>query len=279
MGGSTMSATAGADYSYLRELVLHHSQNVLEHSHDHLFESRLAGLLHRHGLSRLDELVNLLRVGDRPELERAVAETMTINETSFFRDVRSFDLLRTEILPKVIEVRRTTRRLRLWSAASSSGQEAYSLAILIRENFPRLASWNIRIEGTDICAEVVKRARQGRYHRIEMNRGLQARLLVRYFDHVGDDWTVKPEIADICHFRQANLFAKLPFEERFDIIFLRNVMIYLSLETRRTLLSLMHQLIVPEGYLFLGSAEQPPDRSLWTTVLSGGTCHYRPRQL
>jgi chemotaxis protein methyltransferase CheR len=273
-----MNAPASADYAYLRELVFQHSQNVLEPSNDHLFQSRLVGLLHRHGMSRLDELVHLLRAANSPELERAVADAMTINETSFFRDVRSFDLLRTEVLPKMIENRRAIKRLRFWSAASSTGQEAHSLAILVREHFQQLSGWNIRIEGTDICAEVVQRARQGRYGRIEMNRGLPARLLVRYFDHLGEDWTIKPEIADLCRFRQANLCAQLPFQERFDVILLRNVMLYLSLETRRTLLSKVHRLLAPDGYLLLGSAEQPPDRSLWTTVLSGGTCHYRPRQ-
>ena len=273
-----MNAPEAADYTYLRELVFQHSQNVLDPSHNHLFQSRLVGLLHRHGMSQLDELVHHLRFTKSPALERAVAEAMTINETSFFRDSRSFDLLRTEVIPKLIDVRRTTRRLRLWSAASSTGQEAYSLAILFREYFPQLSGWRLRIEGTDICAEVVRRASQGRYHRIEMNRGLPARLLVSYFNHVGEDWIIKPELAELCHFRQANLCEPLPFQERFDIILLRNVMLYLSLETRRTLLTSLHRLIAPDGYLFLGSAEQPPDRSLWTAVLSGGTCHYRPRQ-
>jgi chemotaxis protein methyltransferase CheR len=273
-----MTSTVGVDFTYLREIVFQHSQNVLEPSHDHLFQSRLVGLLHRHGMSRLDELVHLLRFAKSPELERAVAEAMTINETSFFRDSRSFDLLRTEVIPKLVDARRATRRLRLWSAASSTGQEAYSLAILIREHFPQLTGWSLRIEGTDICAEVVQRARQGRYHRIEMNRGLPARMLVRYFNHVGEEWFIKTEIAELCNFRQANLCAPLPFQERFDLIFLRNVMLYLSLETRRSLLTAVHRLLAPDGYLFLGSAEQPPDQSLWTAVLSGGTCHYRPRQ-
>ena len=273
-----MTSTVGVDFTYLREIVFQHSQNVLEPSHDHLFQSRLVGLLHRHGMSRLDELVHLLRFAKSPELERAVAEAMTVNETSFFRDSRSFDLLRTEVIPKLVDARRATRRLRLWSAASSTGQEAYSLAILIREHFPQLTGWSLRIEGTDICAEVVQRARQGRYHRIEMNRGLPARMLVRYFNHVGEEWFIKTEIAELCNFRQANLCAPLPFQERFDLIFLRNVMLYLSLETRRSLLTAVHRLLAPDGYLFLGSAEQPPDQSLWTAVLSGGTCHYRPRQ-
>ena len=207
---------------------------------------------------------------------------MTINETSFFRDSRPFELLRTELLPKLIEARRHARALRFWSAACSTGQEAYSLAMLMREHFPMLVGWNIRIEGTDICGEVVERAQAGRYHRIEINRGLPARFVVRYFDHVGEDWIVKPEVRKLCNFRQANLCApSLPFnraDDRFDVIFLRNVMLYFSQETRKTLLAGIHRLLAPDGILFLGSSEQPADPSIWTPVLAGGTCHFRPRQ-
>jgi chemotaxis protein methyltransferase CheR len=152
----------------------------------------------------------------------------------------------------------------------------------MREHFPALTGWNIRIEGTDICSEVVERARAGCYHRIEMNRGLPARFVVRYFDHVGENWTVKPEIRAMCNFRQANLCSPLsPFnriEDRFDVIFLRNVMLYFSQETRKTLLAGIHRALAPDGILFLGASEQPSDPSLWTSMLDGGTCHFRPRQ-
>ncbi len=207
---------------------------------------------------------------------------MTINETSFFRDCRPFDLLRTELFPQLIEARRRTRALRIWSAACATGQEAYSLAMLLLEHFPLLTAWNIVIEGTDINSEVIERAQAGRYHRIEINRGLPARLVVRYFDHIGEDWIVKPEVRKLCHFRQANLCGpSLPFArstDRFDLIFLRNVMLYFSQQTRRTLLAGIHRLLPPDGILFLGASEQPADMSLWTPVLEGGTSYYRPRQ-
>jgi chemotaxis protein methyltransferase CheR len=190
-------------------------------------------------------------------------------------------LLRTQLLPKLIEQRRTARSLRFWSAACSAGQEAYSLSMLIHEHFPLLSGWKVRFEGTDICAEVVERAQAGCYHRIEINRGLPARFVVRYFDHIGEDWTVKPEIRKMCNFRQANLCASpLPFnraDDRFDVIFLRNVMLYFSQETRKTLLAGIHRVLAPDGILFLGSSEQPADLSLWTPVLEGGTCYFRPR--
>ncbi len=141
-----------------------------------------------------------------------------------------------------------------------------------------LASWNMRIEGTDISHEVVGRAQQGMYPRIEINRGLPAGHVVRYFDHVGEDWIVRLEIRQLCNFRQANLCQPpLPFQDRFDVIFLCNVMLYFSQETRRALLSGIHRLLAADGILFLGSAEQPADPSIWNAVLAGGTCYVRPR--
>ena len=151
-----------------------------------------------HGLTQIEELVQLLRLKPNPTLERSVAEAMTINETSFFRDVRPFELLRLQLLPELIGKRRQTRSLRIWSAACSTGQEAYSLAMLLLEHFPQLSKWNIKIEGTDLSAEVVERSRAGRYHRIEMNRGLPARNIIRFFDHPDEEWVVKPEVKRLC---------------------------------------------------------------------------------
>ena len=277
-----MEQSAAVDYGYLRDLVFGLSRNVLDPSRDYLFETRLSKLLRNQGMSHLEDLVRHLRVKKDPALERAIAEAMTINETSFFRDTRPFELLRTELLPKLIEARRTTRSLRFWSAACSTGQEGYSLGMLLREHFPMLVGWSLRIEGTDLSNEVVERAQSGRYHRIEINRGLPARFVVRYFDHVGEDWTIKPEVRTLCNFRQANLCApQLPFNrstDSFDVIFLRNVMLYFSQETRKTLLAGIHRLLAPDGILFLGSTEQPADSSLWTSALAGGTCYFKPRQ-
>ena len=277
-----MQNSSSVDYGYLRQLVFGLSQNVLDPSRDYLFETRLTRLLRNQGMSRLDELVEHLKARKNPSLERSIAEAMTINETSFFRDARPFELLRDELLPTLIESRRPMHSLRFWSAACSTGQEAYSLAMLLQEHFPAPTGWHIRIEGTDICAEVIERAQAGCYHRIEMNRGLPARHVVRYFDHAGENWTIKPEIRKVCNFRQANLCSSpLPFnrsDDRFDVIFLRNVMLYFSQETRKTLLAGIHKVLAPDGMLFLGSTEQPADPSIWTPVIAGGTCYFRPRQ-
>lgn len=277
-----MKGACGSDYEFLRNLVFNRSQNVLDPSRDYLFDTQLTKILRNQGICRIEELVRYLKSRSDPALERDIAEAMTINETSFFRDCRPFDLLRTDLLPRLIEARRQSRCLHFWSAACSSGQEAYSLAMTIREHFSILAGWDIRIEGTDICADVVERAREGRYHRIEINRGLPARFIVRYFDRSGEDWVIKPEIKRMCYFRQANLCApQFPFAratDRFDIIFLRNVMLYFSPETRRALLARMFQLLEPDGILILGTSEQPADLSLWNSVIAGGTCYFSKRQ-
>jgi chemotaxis protein methyltransferase CheR len=269
---------ATVDFSFLRRIVQAHSQNVLDPSRDYVFEARLAGIVRNRGMAGLAGLVDYLRSTSDPALELAVADAMTINETSFFRDGRPFELLRLDLLPRIIEARRSARALRLWSAACSTGQEAYSLAILLREHFPLLANWQMKVEATDICEQVVRRAQAGRFQRIEVNRGLPARFLVRYFEQDGNEWIVKPQIRALCNFTRANL-CKFPLQTRgrFDVIFLRNVMLYFAPETRRALLSEVHRLLAPDGVLFLGSTEQPADSSLWSAVLAGGTCYFRPK--
>lgn len=273
-----MAQACSADYGFLRDLVFNRSQNTLDPSRDYLFNARLARILRNQGMNRIDELVRYLQSVRDPDLERSIAEAMTINETSFFRDSKPFEVLRNDLLPKLIEARRHTRRLRLWSAACSSGQEALSLAMMLRDSFPMLLGWDVRIEATDICAEMVERANQGRYHRIEMNRGLPARYIVRYFDRAGEDWVVKPEVHAMCNFRQANLCGtQFPFSratDRFDVIFLRNVLLYFSYETRKTLLRHIYRVLEPDGCLFLGASEQPNDSQMWKAVLANETCYF-----
>ena len=284
---SRNGSAPATDYSYLREVVYRQSQNVLDPSRDYLFETRLSKILRSKNLADVKDLIELLRARPDSRLEREIAEAMTINETSFFRDSRPFELLRTELLPALIEKRNRARTLRIWSAACSTGQEAYSTGMLILEHFPHLANWSVQIEGTDIASEVVRQCKAGTYQRIEINRGLPARNIVRFFDHQtgkddqGEDWTVKPALRKLCNFRQANICAdRLPFSPvmgKFDVIFLRNVMLYFSQETRRKVLLNVHRLLAADGILFLGSSEQPADPTIWTPTLAGGTCYFRPR--
>ncbi len=269
-------STSTLDLEYLRNVVMRNSGNQVDPSRDYLFESRLQRLLRARGLQSLNQLVAALRADLSPALQRSVAEAMTINETSFFRDTSAFDLLREQLIPQLIERRRESRLLRFWSAASSSGQEAYSLAMLLREHFPQLGSWRIDILGTDLSSEMVERSAAGHYQRIEINRGLPARMLLKYFSRTGDEWEVIPDLKRLCRFQQRNLCFPPAFAETFDIIFLRNVMIYFSQETRQKLLLTIHRSLARDGVLFLGLGEQPRMDSHWETVLTPKTVWYRP---
>ncbi len=277
-----MSTASSVDYGYLRQLVFGLSQNVLDPSRDYLFETRLTKLLRNQGMTHLEELVRYLRMRKDPALERSIAEAMTINETSFFRDSRPFELLRTDLLPKLIEARQHLRSLRFWSAACSTGQEAYSLAMLVlRALLPAR-----RMEYSHRGHRHLRRgggARQGRPlspHRDQPRpaRALRGALLRPPGRGLGgqaggtQDVQLPPG--------QPMCGTPLPFhraDDRFDVIFLRNVMLYFSQETRKTLLAGIHRLLAPDGILFLGSSEQPADPSIWTSVLAGGTCHFKPR--
>ena len=218
-----------------------------------------------------------MRTACDPALERAVAEAMTIKETSFFRDSRSFALLRRQLLPALAERRRHCRTLRLWSAACSTGQEAYSLAMLLREHFGPETSWSLRVEGTDISSEAIERASCGVFHRIEMTRGLEPAQIARHFNRAGEQWQASAEIRSLCHFHRVDICqVPLPVRERFDLILLRNVMLYFTQETRQKLLDSVHRLLAPDGILVLGSAEQPTEGSPWVATVAAGAIYYRP---
>ncbi len=270
-------ACSDSDYAYLRELVLTQSANFIDPSRNTLFETRLAPLARGAGASDLEGFVNILRM-DRPaHLHRAVAEAMTINETSFFRDVRPFDALRSHVLPRLIEQNRDRRRLRIWSAASSTGQEAYSIAMMLAEDFPELAGWDVKIIGTDISRQVVDYARRARYRRIEVNRGLRARLLVKYFQRDEEEWEVCAKIRSMCEFQYANLCATLPPLPVFDLVLLRNVLLYFPQQDRTLVFSDVYRQMSPRGYLVLGNAEQAEDSTnLFQAELGSDWYFYKP---
>lgn len=270
-------ACSEVDYEYLRQLVLTQSANLIDPSRNALFEMRLAPIAQVAGANNLEGLVNLLKVERPTELHRAVAEAMTINETSFFRDGRPFDALRTNVLPKLIEQNQRERRLRIWSAASSTGQEAYSLAMLLVEHFPELATWDVKIIGSDISRNVVEYARKARYRRLEVNRGLRARLLVKYFQRDGDEWEVCPQVRSLCEFQVINLCASLPRLPVFDVVLLRNVLLYFPQSDRSCLFSDVYKRLHPRGYLLLGSAEQAEDSTnLFEAEFDADCYFYRP---
>jgi chemotaxis protein methyltransferase CheR len=266
-----------SDYAYLRQLVLAESANLIDPSRNALFETRLTPIARMAGASNLEDFVSLLRVDRTPQLHRAVAEAMTINETSFFRDGKPFDVLRDTILPRLIENNAAERRLRVWSAASSTGQEAYSIAMLICEHFAELAGWDVKILGTDISRQVIEYAQRGRYRRMEVNRGLPARMLVKYLVRDGDEWEVTPNLRAMCSFQYANLCAPLPKLPVFDLVMLRNVLLYFPQQDRSCVFSDVYRQMAPGGYLMLGAAEQAEDSTnLFQAEFARDCYFYRP---
>ncbi|HEY6876679.1 MAG TPA: protein-glutamate O-methyltransferase CheR, partial [Polyangiales bacterium] len=225
---------------------------------------RLAALARSEGYEDVNELcLSLMRAGER--VQSAVVEAMTTNETSFFRDHHPFEAIRRVALPELIKLRSTQRSLRIWCAACSSGQEPYSVAMLLDEHFPALASWNIHIFATDLAANVIARAREGRYSQVEVNRGLSASALVRYFTRDGLEYTLRPELRKRVQFAELNLIGSWPTLEPFDLILLRNVLIYFDHQTKLKILQRMRAYVSTGGYLMLGGAETVPNEVRWLT--------------
>jgi len=270
-------ACSDSDYEYLRGLVMEQSANRIDPSRNALFDTRLTPIAKLSGAASLEDFVNMLKAGKPAHLHRAVAEAMTVNETSFFRDIASFELLRHVVFPQLIEQQMEKRRLRIWSAASSTGQEAYSLAMSFAEYFPEIAQWDIKIIGTDISRHVVDYAQRGRYRRLEVNRGLPARMLLKYMVRDGEEWEVAPRIRAMCEFRYANLCAPMPQLPVFDLVMLRNVLLYFSQHDRRTLFGEIYRKTASGGYLVLGNAEQAEDSTNLFEVEFAANCYfYRP---
>jgi len=248
---TTVSAT---DFEFLRGLLRSKSAIVLDDGKEYLVESRLAPVLREAQLPSIRDLVHLLR-GRNPALEGKVVDAMTTNETSWFRDIHPFEALRTTLLPELIERRRATQDITIWCAAASSGQEPYSLAMLIREHFPQLSGWSVRILATDLSPSMIERARGGRYSQLEMNRGLPAAYLVKYFERVGAEWQVKSEIRSMVEYKLLNLAEPWPTMPALDMLFIRNVLIYFDRDTKRNILGNVRKVLRPEGILVLGSSE------------------------
>ncbi len=271
-------ALAAADFEYVRTLVREHAAIVLEPSKGYLVESRLAPLVQQHGLTSIAALVGRLRVQRADALHAQVVEALTTNETSFYRDLHPFETLRQTLLPELVERRAASRQLSIWSAACSSGQEPYSLAMLLREHFSSLASWTVRITGTDLSAAMLSRAAEGLYSQLEVSRGLPATLLVKYFTREGLAWRLAPEVRRMVAFRPHNLAQPWPPSPQVDVLLLRNVLIYFDVPTKRAILQRARAALRPDGVLFLGGTETTlgVDDSFERCTV-GRTTFYRPR--
>jgi chemotaxis protein methyltransferase CheR len=242
------------DFTYISRLVKERSGIVLEAGKEYLVDARLTPVARACELASVSALVERLRAGADGLAARVVA-AMTTNETSFFRDVHPFETLRTAVLPELIKRRSAERRLSVWCAACATGQEPVSFALLVREHFPELTGWRVDLLATDLSPDVLDRARSGVYSLLEVNRGLPATLLVKYFRQQGVNWTLREDVLRTVEFRELNLTRPWPVLPRMDLVFLRNVLIYFDAETKKEILGRVARVLRPDGYLILGGAE------------------------
>lgn len=244
-----------ADFDYVRHYVRDQAAIVLEPGKEYLVESRLLTLARKENFASLDELIGKLRSEPKNGLHRKVVDAMTTNETSFFRDLHPFEALKKTILPELMARRASERQLHFWCGAASTGQEAYSVLMLIAEHFPELLKWDLKFIATDLCGEVLARARAARFSQLEVNRGLPATLLVKYFARQGAEWEIREDLRRRVDFREMNLVKDWPWLPPLDIVFLRNVLIYFDVETKKSILAKVRARLRPGGYLLLGGAE------------------------
>jgi chemotaxis protein methyltransferase CheR len=242
------------DYDFLRKLLKERSGLDLSADKQYLVESRLIPLARRAGLPGIAELVQKMRSGAEA-LTADVVEAMTTNETFFFRDKIPFDHLRETILPTLLQTHANRRSLRIWSAACSSGQEPYSIAMCLKEKAQQLSGWRIEIVATDLSQEVLEKSKSGIYSQFEVQRGLPVQLLVKYFTQIGELWQIAADLRGMVQHRQLNLLQDFSHLGKFDVIFCRNVLIYFDQETKLASFERLAKSLEPDGMLVLGAAE------------------------
>jgi chemotaxis protein methyltransferase CheR len=264
---------------YIRNLVRERSAIILDEEKEYLISSRLEPLATELGFDSLMTFMGKLRRTSNEVLYRKVVEAMTTNETSFFRDWSPFRALQEYLLPDLIARKASTRGLSIWCGASSSGQEPYSIMMTILEHFPELNNWKIRFLGTDLSDAMLKRCREGIYSQLEVNRGLPANLLAKYFSKTGAQWQINDDIRKRIEFREMNLAGPWPELPFMDIVVLRNVMIYFDGETKRRILKNIRNILDPQGYLLLGGTETTInlDEQYERVAVKGASC-YRLRK-
>jgi chemotaxis protein methyltransferase CheR len=264
------------EFAYISGLVRRDAAIVLDAGKEYLVEARLLPLARQSGLTTVSEFVNRAQQRPEPELHRKIVDALTTNETSWYRDNEPFAALANVLLPDLMPSRSTARNLRVWSAACSSGQEPYTISMVLQDALP--AGWSYDITATDISTEMLTRAEAGRFSQLEMNRGLPASMLVRHFERDGAHWRVSADLRKPITFKRLNLAAPLPPLPTFDVVYLRNVLIYFDVETKRQVLQRVSALMRPDAWLFLGAAETTigiDDR--FERVAAGRTSAYRLR--
>jgi chemotaxis protein methyltransferase CheR len=269
---------AEPQFAFLRGLLKRRTGVCIDASKQYLVAARLAPIVRQRRLAGIEALLDAVKLGAEPALERDVLCAMMTHETSFFRDKAPFEALR-RIIADLVERRAREKSLVIWSAACSTGQEPYSIAMVLHEHFrDLLASWRIRIVATDFSEPVLARAREGSFSELETARGLPPALLRKYFRQLQGRWSVAHECRRLVEFRQMNLNGAWPLLPPCDVVFLRNVMLYFDVPTRKALLGKVRRVLRQDGAMFLGGAETliGVDDG-WQRITDGGSCHYRPR--
>jgi len=243
-----------ADYDYLRKLLKDRSGLILSADKQYLVESRLTPLARKAGIATLGELVSKLKASNE-RLTVDVVEAMTTNESFFYRDKVPFDHFKDAIMPSLIASRAKERRIRIWCAAASTGQEPYSLAMCLKDMKDKIAGWRVDIVGTDLSTEVLEKAKAGLYSQFEVQRGLPIQMLVKHFVQTGDTWQISPEIRAMVQYKPLNLLADFAHLGNFDVVFCRNVLIYFDQETKIGVLNRIAKMLEGDGFLVLGAAE------------------------
>jgi chemotaxis protein methyltransferase CheR len=244
------------DFDFVRALVHEESSIMLDEGKMYLVISRLTPVAREQGFPSVEALISYLQSSPKGEIHDLAVEAIATTETSFFRDLYPFIELRDTVLPELIRARRnTSRSLSIWSAACSSGQEPHSIGMILRDRFATINGWNLQLLASDISRRMVDRAQKGVYSQIEVNRGLPASYLVRFFSQKDDQWCIDRGVSGMFRYFRQNLAAAWPTLPPVDIILLRNVLIYFDVTTRREVLRRVRRLLRPDGYLVLGSAE------------------------
>lgn len=255
MNSSSAGSVSRQSFDFVRRLLRDSAGIEIAEDKQYLVNSRLNVVARSYGWNGPDQVVSNLQRSPTPKLKREVIEALTTNETFFFRDNHPFQLVKEDILPELMKNRQSNRRIRIWSAACSTGQEPYSLAILLNETLPASENWSYDILATDIDTGALARAKQGHYRQHEMSRGLPSIYLARYFKRQGAHWEVNPHLKQHIRFEPLNLAAPWPRQGKFDLIFLRNVLIYFSTTTKGEILRRMSNQLSDDGLLILGAGE------------------------
>jgi len=264
----------GADFAFVAAFLKQRSGLIITQDKMYLLETRLAAILRDNNLDSLAALVDVLRQPGAASVKDQVVDAMTTNETSFFRDNHPFDALRKSVIPGLIERRAATRCLRIWSAACSTGQEPYSLAMMLKDSFPILGGWKVEIVATDLSPSVLDRACEGIYSTFEVQRGMPIQMLVRHFDQQEPNWRIKPELRQMVSFRPLNLLEDFSVLGQFDVVLCRNVLIYFDQPTKTRILAAIAKRIAADGVLLLGGAESVFGLSDAFSGLAGLKCVY-----